>query len=109
MRLEIIFLSGIGLAACSVAPAPDVTATPAVARAPFVVPMDPGQIKCEDLSNQTALSEATTWSLGRARAAVLSGRLSAVPTAETISQHLISHCGSNAQDTLAMAAAGYGA
>lgn len=108
MRLEFSLIALAGLAACTVAPTPAAQPATTETPAPFNVPMDPGQIRCASLRNPIALSEATQWTLGRARAAVLSGRLPNVPSAETISQNLTGYCGSNPTNTLEMAADQFG-
>ena len=102
MRIKLALLGCISLGACATAPEPSVSQVPVVA-AQFVVPTDPGKISCSSLTNPNALSEATNWTLGRARAAVLSGRISNVPLSETITQNLSTYCNANQSANLATA------
>ena len=106
MRLGLTLLATAGLAACSVA-TPTETSLPDVAT-PFLVPMDPGDISCSSLSNPVALNEATNWALGRARAAVISGRLQSPPEAAAVSQSLSAFCSANSTSKIASAAAQLG-
>ena len=107
MRYDVIFLAIIALSGCTLNSAPIASNVPTVAST-FVVPMDPGQISCASLSNSVALAEATNWTLGRARAAELSGRINNAPTAEALSQDLAGYCSANSTQTLASAAAQLG-
>jgi len=93
----------IGLTACISAPETSVE-TVASPAAPFVVPMDPGQISCANLSNQSALNEATAWTMGRARAAVLAGRRAQTPSEPELAQSLITFCNRNSGANLSSAA-----
>ena len=102
MRVKLALLGCISLGACATAPEPTVSAVP-VAAAQFTVPTDPGKISCTSLNNPNALGEATNWALGRARAAVLSGRISDVPTSETITQNVLTYCNANQSANLAAA------
>jgi len=102
MRIKLALLGCISLEACATALEPTVAPAP-VAAVPFVVPSDPGKISCNSLNNPNALTEATNWALGRARAAVLSGRLSDVPASETITQNLSTYCNANQSANLAAA------
>ena len=108
MRL-ILLLAPLTLAACA-APAP--LAVPAgaaqVAAAGFDVPMDPGAIRCQSLGNPTALAAATEWSMGQARAGVLSGRTATLPEASSLSSNLARYCDANRQATVRAAAAQLG-
>lgn len=102
-----IMISGLGLSllvACgATAPAPAPTNGAATA-GPFVVPMDPGQITCGAVANPTALTSATFWAMGRARAAVLAGRLAAEPSEADVSQSIASYCAANPAATVRDAA-----
>lgn len=101
MRLFLIalpvVLPVVALTACAV-PSPQ-SATP-VAAAPFNAPMDPGMISCGQLSNPAALAVATDWALGQARAGILAGTQTDLPSADTISSSLGSYCSANPSDTL---------
>ncbi len=91
MRLSGTMIICMGLSACGSAIAPTTAATVSDA-APFTAPMDPGQISCSSMTNPTALAEATNWVLGHARAASMSRRLAAVPTADDVSQRIARYC-----------------
>ncbi|MCF2904315.1 hypothetical protein L0666_04900 [Octadecabacter sp. CECT 8868] len=108
MRYLFLALPVAALSAC-IAPAPQSTSDAAVVAQPFTMPMDPGLVRCDQLTNPAALAAATDWALGRARAAVLAGRLSTVPDATTVSGALAAHCQSNRNDILRNAAASVGA
>ncbi|MBU2992968.1 hypothetical protein Q4555_02800 [Octadecabacter sp. 1_MG-2023] len=103
MRYLFLALPVATLSAC-IAPAPQPTSDAAVLAQPFTMPMDPGLIRCDQLSNTAALDAATDWTLGRARAAVLAGRLSAVPDTLSVSGALSAYCQSNRNDVLRNAA-----
>jgi hypothetical protein len=62
--------------------------------------MDPGTLQCSALSNSNALAAATDWSMGRARAAALSGRISGVPDQASITSNIASYCRTNPNDNL---------
>lgn len=70
----------------------------------FAVPMDPGQIRCGDLVNPAALAEAVQWTLGRARAAVVAGRLANAPNQEAMAQVLSAQCGASPSTSIAAVA-----
>ena len=90
MRSIVLILSVAALAGCAARSAPPMVATdPAT---PFEVPMDPGTIRCDQLSNPAALAAATGWVDGRARAAVLSGRRADVPDATALAADLARIC-----------------
>ena len=73
MRVLAITFPLLSLAGCIGAPAANAPAASVAPAAPFVVPMDPGQITCAEMANSAALSEGARWVMGQARAAVLSG------------------------------------
>lgn len=110
MRSFLFLAPALLLAACASAPvqqnAPQ--SGPAQAAAPFTMPMDPGALPCAQLGNPAALAEATEWTLGLARAAVLSGRLAAAPDAASTSAALAAFCAGNGSATLRAAAASLG-
>lgn len=106
MRSYLFILPIIALSACGV-PAPQSNGLAAVAT-PFDMPMDPGLIRCGQLSNPTALDAATQWSMGQARAAVLAGRSSAAPDEASLSASLAAYCGSHQSATLRTASAQIG-
>ncbi|MGJ8610153.1 MAG: hypothetical protein ACSHWY_03605 [Octadecabacter sp.] len=104
MRL-ILWLTPLTLAACAtpaLQPAP--TGVTQSIAAPFDVPMDPGAISCQSLNNPTALAAAVDWTMGQARAGILSGRTSSVPDASNLSSNLVSFCSENGQSTVRTAA-----
>lgn len=103
LRLSFSVLPMVVLAAC-VTPAPNAASTPQAAAAPFSVPMNPGLISCDDLSNPSARAAATDWTMGRMRAAVLAGRRDAVPAPEAVAQELEDSCIANGRDTIQEAA-----
>ncbi|MEL6957665.1 MAG: hypothetical protein AAGL89_01790 [Pseudomonadota bacterium] len=89
---------GLILTGCA-APAPQ-SSPPLAAATAFAVPMDPGAIGCGDIGNSAALTAATEWSLGQARAALLSGRSAASPTASEMSGQIVSFCAANPDATI---------
>lgn len=97
----------IVLAACG-APALQSSGGAPEAAAPFTMPMDPGLIRCEQLSNPTALEAATQWALGRARAAALAGTIAGIPDTATLSGNLAAYCRSNRGETIRTATAQLG-
>lgn len=99
----------IGLAACG-APAlgPQTPTDAAAVTAPFDVPMDPGLIRCAQISNPAALAAATDWAMGQARAGLLSGRTASLPDAADLSSNLASYCSANRGDTIRAATAQIG-
>jgi hypothetical protein len=105
MRLFLLIVPMAALGACG-APAPQsetpISAVPA--SAVFDLPMDPGQIQCDRLTNPAALSGASNWAFGQARAGTLSGRVAAVPDAATLSNNLARYCSPNGSDTVRIAA-----
>ncbi|WP_143515329.1 hypothetical protein [Pseudooctadecabacter jejudonensis] len=107
MKIYVMGAATLALAACGAAPAPQSTATNTTAlAAPFTVPMDPGQIRCSDLSNPAAATAATDWALGRARAAVLSGTSAAAPTDVDMRAELMAACANAASSTVRQATTG---
>lgn len=70
----------------------------------FDVPMDPGLIQCERLTNPAALTVASNWVVGQARAGMLSGGVTAAPDATVVSNNLARYCSSNGVDTVRVAA-----
>lgn len=106
MRLPIAILPIAALGAC-VSPAPQAV-TQTAAAAQFVVPMDPGSIRCQQLANPAALAAATDWAMGQARADLLSGKIATLPETATVSGRLTSFCNSNSGATLRNAAAQLG-
>jgi hypothetical protein len=109
MRLFLLMLPIAALSACGT-PAPQsetpISAVPA--SAVFDLPMDPGLIQCDRLTNPAALSAASNWALGQARAGGLSGRVAAVPDAATLSNNLARYCSANGGDTVRVAVAQLG-
>ncbi len=103
MRPLYLILPFAALTGCMDAPSPNATAVAAPA-APFVVPMDPGQITCAQLSNPNAQAEAVEWVLGQARAAVLAGRAASVPAPAAVQAQIISACQSTPDARLASVA-----
>ncbi len=106
---SMILLAPLILASCT---APTPRADPAGAaqtvNAPFVVPMDPGAIRCHNLDNPIALAAAVDWATGQARANVLSGRTMALPDPTTVSTNLALYCDANGQENVRTAAAQIG-
>ena len=104
MRLFLLMLPIAALGACGT-PAPQsetpISAVPA--SAVFDLPIDPGQIQCDRLTNPAALSAASNWALGQARAGGLSGRVAAVPDAATLSNNLGRYCSPDGSDTVRIA------
>lgn len=96
MRLPVIALPLALLAGCGAMPA-DVASPQAAPSAPvpFVMPMDPGQLTCAQLSNPAAMDEATDWAMGQARAAVMAGRATQTPDTLTLSAGLSNYCAAN--------------
>ncbi len=108
MRKILITLPCIALTAC-MGQSPTQTETPASQAAPFVVPMDPGAIPCSALSNPNALTAATEWATGQARARILSGASTQPPSTSAISTDLASYCRANGTDVVRNAARAIGA
>jgi hypothetical protein len=106
MRSFLFLLPIAALCGCA-PPAPQSGAAAPVA-APFDVPMDPGLIRCGALNNPLALSAATDWALGQARAAALAGRITGVPDAPSLSNSLATYCSANGGDSVRTAAAQLG-
>jgi len=106
MRFLFATLPLVALGAC-VSSAPQAV-TQTAAAAPFVVPMDPGSIRCEQLTNPVALAAATDWAMGQARADLLSGKIATLPEAATVAGRLTSYCTSNSAATLRSAVAQLG-
>ena len=106
MRLVFLMAPVVALGACAApapqAAAPSSTAAPA---APFNVPMDPGLIQCAQLTNPTAMSAATDWTLGQARASALSGRTTVTTDAANVARNLASYCSANSDTNVRSAAA----
>ena len=106
MRTIFLALPVLALHAC--APAPTAAPEGAASAAPFAVPMDPGGISCAHLSNPQALAAASEWAMGQARAAVLAGRIAAVPAAQDVASGLAAYCSGNRGDTVRRAVAQIG-
>ena len=106
MRLFLITLPCIALSAC-MNTSPQTAAAP-VAAAPFTVPMDPGLIPCSALSNPNALAAASEWTLGQARAGIMAGTRSDLPTVDAISAGLSQYCRANGNDVARNAARAIG-
>ena len=107
MRRFQFVLPIVALSGC-ISPAPQTNDAMPVAAAPFDVPMDPGLIRCSALSNPNALSAATEWALGQARAAALAGRIGGVPDAGAVSSGLAAFCAANSSANVRSAAAQIG-
>jgi len=111
MRLFLLTLPIVSLSACATTdfrPQPSIQTSAPVVAGPFIVPIDPGTIRCANLSNPTALTAATDWALGKARGAALAGTLGAVPDTSVLSGNLASHCSANPNDTVRGAAQQFG-
>ena len=106
MRMTMLILPLLALPACAVQ-APQ-AAAPVTAAAPFSVPMDPGTISCAALSNPAAVDAATDWAMGRARAALLAGRISSLPDTLSLGSSLATFCRENSASTVRDAAAQLG-
>jgi len=91
-RLALLILPLLLASACS-APTPQTAQVGAPAS--FNIPMDPGAIPCSALGNSAALNAAVEWSLGQARAALLSGAQTSVPDAQQMANALSAACASN--------------
>ncbi len=118
MRLTLMILPMLAVAACttpdfrpdlqtSTAPQAGAQTVPQAA-AVFDIPMDPGSIRCDRLSNPAALSAASEWSMGQARAGVLSGRVASLPDASTLSSNLAGYCSTNGSSDVRTAVAQLG-
>lgn len=100
MRLTLMIVPMITLGACtSPTLQTSAQATPQVA-AIFDIPMDPGLIGCDRLSNPAALAAASEWAMGQARARVISGQSSSLPDLTTMSANLSAYCSANSGDTV---------
>jgi hypothetical protein len=109
MRLFLLMLPIAALGACGTpAPQSETSISAVPASAVFDLPMDPGLIQCDRLTNPAALSAASNWALGQARAGGLSGRVAAVPDAATLSNNLAQYCSANGGDTVRIAASQLG-
>jgi len=100
MRIILITLPFLAAAGCMSSPASRTPAASAPA-APFVVPMDPGQITCAQMANPSALMEGANWVMGQARAAGLAGRTSAIANETDAAARLQSACASSPSARLA--------
>lgn len=107
MRSIIALTCCAAMAACATPPAPQPDSAqpdnPQAIAAAFQMPMDPSLISCGALINVNALNAATEWTMGRARAAVLSGQSATVPDASTISADLTRFCRNNPSATIGAA------
>lgn len=106
MRTAFLILTITTLGACEVAsPAPNAATAAATSApmAPFVIPMDPGSIRCSALSNPSAAIAARDWMLGQARASVLTARVTPLPDEATLTNNLMNFCASNANATVLQA------
>jgi len=103
MRALLFILPIAALPACETT-APQSAAMPLEAPAPITIPMDPGTLSCTSLQNPTAMLAASDWTLGRARAAALSGRIQAIPDPALIGSNLVDFCIANPSGTVRAAA-----
>lgn len=116
MRLTLMLLALAGISACAApalqsnAPALQSNAGPAAAAVDvaFDVPMDPGSIRCQQLTNPNALAAATEWGMGQARANVLSGRASTLPDQTVLAGNIAAYCAANGGETIRTAVAQLG-
>jgi len=111
MRHLLIITACLALSACAAGPVSQSVGAQTSANAsaqPFVMPMDPGQIRCAGLANPAALDAATDWTMGLIRGRILSGQRSAEPTRTDVSAALVRYCGANAGATIRAAAANSG-
>jgi hypothetical protein len=109
MRLTLLAIPALALGACTTTPQQATTPTANTAPiAAFEVPMDPGLIRCSALTNPTALTEATQWTIGQARAGVLSGRVADIPDQSALAQSFSAYCSENPNNTVRMAAVHWG-
>lgn len=114
MRLILLIVPIAALAACGsqdlATPAPQTAASGGAVPAAtlFDVPMDPGLIQCDRLTNPAALTAASNWAIGQARTGVLSGRVAAAPDATVVSNNLALYCSANGGDTVRIAASQLG-
>lgn len=98
MRLISTVLATATLAACNpTSPQPSVTATTA---APFTIPMDPGQISCAQIGTPAALTAATQWAAGHARADLISGQRSEMPADGDLAAEITRTCATRPQSTI---------
>lgn len=102
MRALFLILPLAALPACAVAPQQQ--SAPAAADVAINIPMDPGTMQCALLSNSNALTAASDWTMGRARAAALSGRVATVPDQSVVTSNLANYCSANQSDTVRGAA-----
>lgn len=105
-RSLFVCLACVVVSACT--PPPRGTNAVQSAQPAFVMPMDPGTLRCADLGTASATAAAVDWILGHARASFIAGQITALPDAQQISSSLSTYCATNQNSTIDQARRTFG-